>query len=65
LGNDVSLLQAVIPPLRGVLAATRAAGMTVIHTREGHRPDTDCPPAKLTAATRQCESATSARRAGF
>jgi len=28
LGNDVSLLQAVIPPLREVLAATRAAGMT-------------------------------------
>lgn len=48
LGNDVSLLQAVIPPLRMVLAATRAAGMTVIHTREGHRGDlTDCPPAKL------------------
>ena len=48
LGNDVSLLQAVIPPLRKVLAATRAAGMTVIHTREGHRGDlTDCPPAKL------------------
>jgi nicotinamidase-related amidase len=48
LGNDVSLLQAVIPPLRQVLAATRAAGMTVIHTREGHVPDlSDCPPAKL------------------
>jgi nicotinamidase-related amidase len=48
LGNDVSLLQAVIPPLRQVLDATRAAGMTVIHTREGHVPDlSDCPPAKL------------------
>ena len=48
LGNDVSLLQAVIPPLRRVLAATRAIGMTVIHTREGHRHDlADCPPAKL------------------
>jgi nicotinamidase-related amidase len=48
LGNDVSLLRTVIPPLRQVLAASRAAGMTVIHTREGHRPDlTDCPPAKL------------------
>jgi biuret amidohydrolase len=48
LGNDVSLLRAVIPPLREVLAATRAAGMTVIHTREGHRPDlSDLPPAKL------------------
>src|ERR1700728_524552 len=48
LGNDVSLLRQVIPPLQEVLAATRAAGMTVIHTREGHRPDlSDCPPAKL------------------
>ena len=48
LGNDVSLLRAVIPPLQKVLAVTRAAGMTVLHTREGHRPDlTDCPPAKL------------------
>src|SRR5215469_15857556 len=48
LGNDTSLLQAVIPPLREVLTATRAAGITVIHTREGHLPDlSDCPPAKL------------------
>ncbi len=47
LGNDVSLLRTVIPPLQQVLAATRTAGMTVIHTREGHRPDlSDCPPAK-------------------
>jgi nicotinamidase-related amidase len=48
LGNDVSHLRKVIPPLRAVLAAARAAGMTVIHTREGHEPDlSDCPPAKL------------------
>jgi nicotinamidase-related amidase len=48
LGNDVSLLRSVIPPLQAVLAATREAGITVIHTREGHLPDlSDCPPAKL------------------
>ena len=48
LGNDVGQLRQVIPPLRRVLAATRAAGLPVIHTREGHRPDlSDCPPAKL------------------
>ncbi|MGH3788388.1 MAG: cysteine hydrolase family protein [Pseudonocardiaceae bacterium] len=48
LGNDVSLLRTVISPLQAVLAATRAVGMAVIHTREGHRPDlTDCPPTKL------------------
>ncbi|MFC4948749.1 cysteine hydrolase family protein [Pseudonocardia sp. GCM10023141] len=48
LGNDVSLLAAVVPPLRTVLETARAVGLTVIHTREGHVPDlSDCPPAKL------------------
>ncbi|HEY9418314.1 MAG TPA: isochorismatase family cysteine hydrolase [Pseudonocardia sp.] len=48
LGNDVSLLRTVIEPLQAVLAAARATGMTVVHTREGHVPDlSDCPPAKL------------------
>jgi nicotinamidase-related amidase len=39
LGNDVSELRAAIAPIGAVLAASRAAGMLVIHTREGHRPD--------------------------
>ena len=48
LGNDVSKLQRVVPPLSELLAAARAAGLLVVHTREGHRPDlSDCPPAKL------------------
>jgi nicotinamidase-related amidase len=47
LGNDVSLLQSVVPPLKKVLETARGVGMTVIHTREGHVPDlSDCPPAK-------------------
>jgi nicotinamidase-related amidase len=47
LGNDVGELRRCIAPTRRVLAATRAAGMTVVHTREGHRPDlSDLPPAK-------------------
>ncbi|MFE3192971.1 cysteine hydrolase family protein [Nocardia sp. NPDC059240] len=48
LGNDVALLRTVIDPLAGLLATARAAGIPVIHTREGHLPDlSDCPPAKL------------------
>lgn len=48
LGNDVSLLRSAIEPCRRVLDAARAAGLLIIHTREGHRPDlTDCPPSKF------------------
>ena len=38
LGNDVSLLRRTIEPLKSLLAAARASGLMVIHTREGHRP---------------------------
>ena len=49
LGNDVSLLRRAIEPNRRLLAAWRAAGLPVLHTREGHRPDlSDLPAAKRT-----------------
>jgi nicotinamidase-related amidase len=48
LGNDVSQLRRTIGPLTALLAAWRASGRPVIHTREGHLPDlSDCPPSKL------------------
>jgi nicotinamidase-related amidase len=47
LGNDVSLLQAIIPATARLIAGFRKAGLPVIHTRECHAPDlSDCPPAK-------------------
>ncbi len=39
MGYDLTLTRAPIEPIRALLAAFRAAGAPVIHTREGHRPD--------------------------
>jgi biuret amidohydrolase len=47
LGNDVRPLGAIVPTVRRLIEGFRAAGLPVIHTREGHRADlADCPPAK-------------------
>ena len=48
MGYDLNLTRAGLAPTKVVLEACRAAGMLVIHTREGHLPDlSDCPPNKL------------------
>ena len=39
LGEDVSNTRSVIEPIRDALEVARKAGITVIHTREGHKPD--------------------------
>ena len=47
LGNDVHRLTAIVPTLAELLGVVRRLGITVIHTKECHRPDLgDCPPAK-------------------
>src|SRR5581483_7832797 len=48
MGYDLSLTRTPLQPTAEVLDAARLAGVTVVHTREGHRPDlSDCPPNKL------------------
>ncbi len=48
LGNDVSLLRAIVPTLKSLLEEFRVMGLPIIHTIECHQPDlSDCPPAKL------------------
>ncbi|MFC3961452.1 biuret amidohydrolase [Nocardia jiangsuensis] len=39
MGYDLALTRAGLAPTARLLAAARSSGLTVIHTREGHRPD--------------------------
>ena len=52
LGNNVALLEAIVPACQAMLAAWRRVGGLVIHTREAHNADlSDCPPAKRLRGT--------------
>jgi nicotinamidase-related amidase len=51
LGNDVSLLAAIVPTTAKLIGLFRDHGWLIIHTRESHAADlADCPPAKRTRA---------------
>jgi len=39
MGYDLSLTQSPIAPIKTLLAVMRSLNYTIIHTREGHRPD--------------------------
>ena len=52
-GLDIAPLVATIRPIGKLLSVGRAAGLLIVHTREGHLPDlSDCPPYKLERSRR-------------
>ena len=53
MGYDLSLTRAPIVPIKTLMARMRALGFTIIHTREGHRPDLSDLPANKRWRSRQ------------
>ncbi len=53
MGYDISMTRKPVPVIAGLLQTMRTQGYTIIHTREGHRPDLSDLPANKRWRSRQ------------
>src|SRR5690349_10104742 len=55
LGYDISITRECIGPIKRLLGQVRGRGFTIMHTREGHRPDLSDLPANKRWRSRQTQ----------
>lgn len=53
MGYDIATTRRAVEPIKALLEVARKAGITIIHTREGHRPDLSDLPANKRWRSRQ------------
>lgn len=57
-GGNLAAVQASVKPAAAILKLARKAGLTVVHTREGHEPGLrDCPTCKVSCNAFSCTDA--------
>lgn len=62
-GGNLAAVQASVKPAAAILKLARKAGLTVVHTREGHEPGLrDCPTSKVGSSHFYCVGTKNFRR---
>lgn len=62
-GGNLAAVQESVKPAAAILKLARKAGLTVVHTREGHEPGLrDCPTSKVGSSPIYCVDTKTIRR---